>query len=137
MVAMMLSGSTVVLLDLLAKRAVERRYTHRAMHLGPIADIRHVASRRRLYALAPFRLTLLIVWFAAFAAAIALAATGQIGSVTAQLAMGAALGGAAGNLYDILRSHSVRDYVDLGWWPVFNLADVAILGGLALAFIQL
>jgi lipoprotein signal peptidase len=27
----------------------------------------------------------------------------------------------------------VVDFVSLGWWPVFNLADVAIVGGAAIA----
>ena len=45
-----------------------------------------------------------------------------------------ALAGAAGNLVDILRWRYVVDFVDLGWWPVFNLADVGIVGGLLLAF---
>ncbi len=49
------------------------------------------------------------------------------------LGIGCALGGAAGNLLDILRRQHVVDFIDLGWWPVFNLADVAIVGGLLLA----
>jgi signal peptidase II len=48
--------------------------------------------------------------------------------------VGCALGGAAGNLLDILRRRHVVDFIDLGWWPVFNLADVAIVGGLLFAF---
>jgi signal peptidase II len=45
-------------------------------------------------------------------------------------------GGAAGNLLDRLRLGFVVDYLDLRVWPVFNLADVAIVvgaGALALA----
>ena len=49
------------------------------------------------------------------------------------LALGCALGSAAGNLVDILQHHYVVDFVDLRWWPVFNLADVGIVGGLAFA----
>jgi len=48
--------------------------------------------------------------------------------------VGFAIGGAAGNLTDILRQQYVTNFIDLGWWPVFNLADVAIVGGLLLAF---
>jgi len=48
--------------------------------------------------------------------------------------VGAALGGAAGNLLDILRRRSVLDFIDLRWWPVFNIADVGIVAGLAVAF---
>jgi signal peptidase II len=45
-------------------------------------------------------------------------------------------GGAAGNLLDRIRLGFVVDYLDLRVWPVFNLADVAIVlgaGALALA----
>lgn len=36
-------------------------------------------------------------------------------------------GGAAGNLLDRLRQGYVVDYIDIGFWPVFNLADIAIV----------
>ncbi len=39
------------------------------------------------------------------------------------------LGGAAGNLVDRLRWGYVIDYIDLHRWPVFNLADAAIVAG--------
>ena len=48
-----------------------------------------------------------------------------------QLAWGAALGGAASNVLDILRRGAVVDFVDLRVWPVFNLADAAIVSGSA------
>jgi signal peptidase II len=56
--------------------------------------------------------------------------------------IGLVLGGAVGNLADrafrsgdgFLGGHVV-DFVDLQWWPVFNVADAAIvIGGLVLAF---
>jgi signal peptidase II len=53
-------------------------------------------------------------------------------SVAAQVALGLALGGAGSNLYDQLRCGAVLDFIDLGWWPVFNLADVAITLGVIL-----
>ena len=51
----------------------------------------------------------------------------------AQMALGAALAGAASNLYDRLRRGAVVDFLDLGWWPSFNLADVAITLGVVVA----
>jgi signal peptidase II len=51
-------------------------------------------------------------------------------------AMGALLGGALGNLVDRLRAGVVVDFIDIGLgtlrWPVFNLADIAVTGGVAL-----
>ena len=48
-------------------------------------------------------------------------------------ALGLALGGAAGNLFDRLLRGGVVDFIDLGFWPVFNLADVAIVAGVLVA----
>jgi signal peptidase II len=45
------------------------------------------------------------------------------------LPMGLLVGGAAGNLLDRVRHGAVTDFVDLPAWPAFNLADVAITGG--------
>jgi signal peptidase II len=54
------------------------------------------------------------------------------------VAAGLLAGGAIGNLADRVRAGAVTDYVELGSWPPFNLADVAItLGVLALVFIYL
>ena len=50
------------------------------------------------------------------------------------VALAVAFGAAAGNLLDILRRRSIFDFIDLRWWPVFNLADVGIIFGLAVAF---
>jgi lipoprotein signal peptidase len=50
--------------------------------------------------------------------------------------IGFALGGAAGNLLDVWRHRGVIDFIDVGWWPAFNLADVGIVGGLLMAFLS-
>ncbi len=44
-------------------------------------------------------------------------------------AFGLMLGGAAGNLIDRIRMGFVVDFIDIGPWPVFNLADSAITTG--------
>lgn len=52
------------------------------------------------------------------------------------LALGLVIGGAIGNIVDRVRIGAVTDFIDLhhaGWhWPTFNLADVAIVCGVAL-----
>ncbi len=47
-------------------------------------------------------------------------------TLLARIVLGCIIGGAAGNLIDRFRLGHVVDFVDLGWWPVFNLADSAI-----------
>ena len=49
--------------------------------------------------------------------------------------LGLVLGGALGNLSDrLLRGHggAVVDFIDFEWWPVFNVADIAISVGAVL-----
>ncbi len=49
-----------------------------------------------------------------------------------QVAMGLLLGGAIGNIVDRLRLGYVVDFIAVGWWPVFNLADSAITVGVTM-----
>jgi hypothetical protein len=73
---------------------------------------------------------LLAAWLLCLLAAMLLApAAGLFGGALAQAALGVAFGGAAGNLADLLRRGRVVDYLEVGPWPAFNLADVAIVSG--------
>ena len=47
-----------------------------------------------------------------------------------RLSLGLQLGGAFGNLVDRLRLGHVTDWIDVGPWPVFNIADASIVTGL-------
>jgi signal peptidase II len=47
------------------------------------------------------------------------------------------LGGTLGNLLDRLKFGHVTDYLDLHFWPVFNLADCAICIGVFLVTLHL
>ncbi|MFZ5899099.1 MAG: signal peptidase II [Bacillota bacterium] len=49
---------------------------------------------------------------------------------------GLILGGAIGNLADRLRLQSVVDFIDFRVWPVFNVADVAIVLGVGLVLLR-
>jgi signal peptidase II len=44
-------------------------------------------------------------------------------------ALGLILGGIVGNLIDRLRFGGVTDFISIGWWPAFNIADSAIVVG--------
>ena len=48
------------------------------------------------------------------------------------IALSLELGGAVGNLIDRIRFHHVVDFINLRIWPVFNLADSAIVVGILL-----
>ena len=62
----------------------------------------------------------------------------RVPSSLLRLSLGLQIGGAVGNLLDRLRLGHVTDFMDVGAWPVFNVADAAIITGLAiLAYIFL
>lgn len=58
-------------------------------------------------------------------------------SLWVQTALGLLTGGALGNLIDRLRFGKVVDFLDFRFWPVFNLADVAIVTGVGLLIFEL
>lgn len=58
------------------------------------------------------------------------AARRGVGATAVGLA--AVLGGAAANLLDRASDGTVTDYLHTGWWPTFNLADIAIVTGASL-----
>jgi signal peptidase II len=47
-------------------------------------------------------------------------------------AVGLVAGGALGNLVDRVRTGAVTDFIEIGSWPPFNVADIAITVGVAL-----
>ncbi len=48
------------------------------------------------------------------------------------LPIGLLIGGAVGNLIDRIHEGAVTDFVDIGPWPAFNLADVEITAGVVI-----
>ncbi len=53
-------------------------------------------------------------------------------STLVRLAVGLQFGGALGNIVDRVRLGHVTDFIDVGPWPIFNLADSAIVVGIAI-----
>ncbi|MEI7644188.1 MAG: signal peptidase II [Chloroflexales bacterium] len=53
-----------------------------------------------------------------------------------QVILGLILGGAFGNLIDRARLGYVVDFIQVGWFPVFNLADSAITVGATMLMFQ-
>lgn len=53
-------------------------------------------------------------------------------TIGAYIAVGLILGGGIGNLIDRIRLDHVIDFIDVGIWPTFNIADSAITIGVIL-----
>jgi signal peptidase II len=52
-----------------------------------------------------------------------------------RLAFGLQFGGAIGNIVDRVRIGHVTDFLDVGWWPIFNIADSSIVVGISLMIV--
>lgn len=80
------------------------------------------------------RRALLVLWgFAALGIFALIFYAPAFQSWTARAGFGAAIGGAASNLFDWLRRGAVVDFIDLRAWPIFNLADAFIVLGVGVA----
>jgi len=53
----------------------------------------------------------------------------SLDSLLTRTALGLVLGGIIGNLIDRLCFGGVTDFISIGWWPAFNIADSAIVVG--------
>jgi signal peptidase II len=53
------------------------------------------------------------------------------------IALGFLIGGSIGNLVDRIRLGHVTDFLDLTYWPAFNLADTFIVVGVAILMASL
>lgn len=135
MVEMLVSATAFFVVDQAVKRWVELRVAGGAMQVTPYLSLRPVMHRKSFYTLPSVRIALVGLWIAAVLSSIALALLSSFTTPLSLIALGAALGGALGNLRDIISYRSVRDFIDLGWWPVFNVADIGIVGGLTIAFL--
>jgi signal peptidase II len=52
-------------------------------------------------------------------------------------ALGLLIGGSISNLSDRVRLGHVTDFIDVSWWPAFNLADTFIVVGVAILLVAL
>lgn len=115
-----------------ATKALAGRLLERGEHVDVFFGIELANVRNRGVAFGLFAgggptvvIVITVVALAAMLAYFALAA----GRPGLWLAAGLLAGGAAGNLADRARLDAVRDFIDLPFWPAFNLADVAITCG--------
>lgn len=109
----------------------------------------HLVIGERVEVLGPLELTLAHNSGVAFGLAggagvglvlVTLVALGVVGYLFARnptrrgmwVAVGLVAGGALGNLVDRIRADHVTDFIHVGSWPAFNLADVSISAGVIL-----
>lgn len=131
MPVLLLAVASVLVVDQLSKRAIENRLSEKEVgwHRSIIGLKRVTAVRSGVQSRA-HRWRLIGVWAVAIAGSLLYASSG---GPLLQFGLGCAIGGATSNLLDRLWRGGIVDFVAVGFWPVFNLADVAIVVGVLLA----
>ena len=97
--------------------------------LGPLW-IRHVQNSGIAFGLFS-QATAVVIVLTAIAVAWMLAFFARAGArhPVLPVALGLVIGGSVSNLADRVRLGHVTDFIDLRWWPAFNLADTFIVVG--------
>jgi signal peptidase II len=133
--ALIAVAAAVVAVDQLTKWLALRELTTRDIHLIGSLRLHLVYNNGTAFGLgskfAP------VIALVAVGIVVALLGVGrQLRGRLPLVAVAAIVGGAVGNLLDRLFRHGhgflggpVVDFVDLQWWPVFNVADMAITCG--------
>jgi signal peptidase II len=134
------AAAIVIAADQASKAFVLSRSWTANSNAGGFLSVRKQLTRRGPLMLAVAKPALVGLWLASIALAAVLLQTGLIADDARNAAgIGAALGGAAGNIADRLRRGAIVDFIAVGRWPLFNLADAAIVAGvglLVLSFVE-
>ena len=130
-------AGTVVLVDQLTKSWAERALADGPIHLFWTIQLNLTYNSGAAFSsgrgLTPF-ITLLAVIVLLALVGFSRSMTSTLGLVT----MGLVIGGAMGNLVDrFFRGNggAVIDFIDFQWWPVWNIADAAIVIGAILLIV--
>ncbi|MEY2566503.1 MAG: signal peptidase [Actinomycetota bacterium] len=124
-------AAPVVALDQLAKAWAVHRLSDGAIHLFWTLDLRLTFNSGAAFSLGP-GLTPFLTVIGVVLVGVLVLMSRSVSRTSAAIALGLLLGGALGNLTDRLfrdLGGKVVDFIDFGWWPVFNLADTALFCG--------
>jgi signal peptidase II len=141
-----LVGAAVLVTDQVTKAIVERAMVlHETIPLLPVFSLTYVRNTGAAFGVfgaapAGIRLPLfLLVTVAAAWALISMLRRARPGQRLLVGALGAILGGAAGNFICRVRYGEVIDFLDAHWgalhWPAFNVADSAITVGVLIVLL--
>lgn len=127
----------VLAVDLLSKVAASAYLNAEGIDLPGPLDLRLGYNPGVAFSLGNDAPTWLILTLTGGVAA-AIAIVAWRGMFASTVAAGVVVGGAIANVVDRAQAGTVVDMLHTGWWPTFNLADVAIVcGGLALVLTSL
>jgi signal peptidase II len=134
---LLISACIVVIFDQVLKAIVISRLDEgQSCSLACWFGLRRITNRGGAFGLAGRPIVLVMLWCFAVGVVLWCVLDGRFFQrPITYFSLGAALGGATSNLLDRLRRGGVIDYIAAPLWPVFNLADAAIVLGISVALI--
>jgi signal peptidase II len=129
-----LTAALVVAADQFSKAFVLARWPPSGLTAPhSLVSIRCILNRRGTLAALAGAPALVALWAAMNVLAALILHYGLLGHLAfVPIGVGAAIGGATGNLLDRLCRGAIVDFVAIGPWPIFNLADAALVAGTGL-----
>lgn len=122
-------------LSLLAVATVDQitklLFTNKEYSVAGLNIIKYTENAGAAFSILQGQRLLLIAVAIAALAALAYYTT-KIREKRMQVGMGMLMGGIAGNLIDRVFLGYVRDFIHLGGWPTFNIADTSMVAAIAL-----
>ena len=135
LVLAVVSATGLILVDRLTKVAVARWLAPASVRvLAPGVRLAHIRHRLRAWNVRRQRVGLVALFAGTIATIAWLASVGLFfGSPLAAVGLGLAVAGASSNLWDRLHDHRFVDFICVGRWPAFNVADAGVCVGAVLA----
>ena len=124
------AAGAAVAIDMLSKAAPSAYLTAEGIDLPGPLDLRLAYNTGMAFSLGNNAPTWLIVALTG-GVAVVIATVAWRGVFASSVAAGVVVGGAIANVADRVQAGTVVDMLHTGWWPTFNLADVAIVCGAA------
>lgn len=130
--------AAIVALDQLSKYLITANFVEgESTRLLPYLYITHVQNVGAAFGLfANYRWLFILLGFAVLLAAFYFRETIMRQSRFVRWGVTLAIAGASGNLIDRIRLGAVIDFIDLTVFPIFNVADISIVTGVALLFLE-
>jgi signal peptidase II len=118
----------VFALDRLTKSLVAANipYGTEVALLGHVVGITNVRNSGAAFGFAPAGAGFFLLASAVVAVGLAVYVARNPGDLRTDVALGLIMGGTIGNGYSRIMSGAVTDFINVHFWPVFNIADSAI-----------
>jgi signal peptidase II len=100
--------------------------------LGGLVSITNIRNSGAAFGFAPAGASFFLIAAIVVAVALVIYVARQPTDLATDAILGLVLGGTVGNGFDRVMAGSVTDFVNVHFWPVFNVADASISTGVAL-----